>query len=229
MSGKTTSRKAVPRKAVAPTPKIDRRVRRTRDALGDALIALMQEMPFRTITIQHVLDRAGIGRSTFYAHYRGKDDLLLSDMEDFLEGMSTVLQRRREASYRVAPVREFFAHVAEMRHLWTALIAADKTRDFFDLAQGYFARAIEKRLSELPQSRGIASAHRTAMSQAHAGALLSLMTWWLNQTNPEPPDEMDSLYHQMVWSGVAAQSAASITASGMNIRSYPASPRFTRP
>ena len=113
------------RKTEASTPKIDRRVRRTRDALGDALLALMQEKPFETVTVQHVLDRAGVSRSTFYAHYSDKDDLFLSDLEDFLEPMSTLLLRHREASNRVAPVRELFAHVAEMRHLHAALIAAD--------------------------------------------------------------------------------------------------------
>ena len=71
------------RNAETSTPKIDRRVRRTRDLLGDALVALMQEKPFETITVQHVLDRARIGRSTFYTHYRSKDDLFLSDLEDF--------------------------------------------------------------------------------------------------------------------------------------------------
>src|SRR5208337_4703375 len=94
----------VPAPVPVSAPKLDRRVRRTRDALGDALLTLMQEKPFESIIVQHVLDRAGVGRSTFYAHYRDKDDLFLSDLEDFLEGMSTLLLRRREASNRVAPV-----------------------------------------------------------------------------------------------------------------------------
>src|SRR3984893_17482760 len=143
------------RKTEASTPKIDRRVRHTRDAVGDSLLTLMQEKPFETITVQQVLERAGVGRSTFYAHYRDKDDLFLSDLEDFLEPMSTLLLRRREASNRVAPVRELFAHVAEMRQLRAALIAADKLRDFLELGQGYFARAIEQRLAEMSPSRTI--------------------------------------------------------------------------
>jgi len=64
-------------------------------------------------------------RSTFYTHYRSKDELFLSELEDFLEAMSTRLLRSREASNRVAPVRELFAHVAEMRQLHAALVAAD--------------------------------------------------------------------------------------------------------
>jgi AcrR family transcriptional regulator len=196
------------RKTEASTPKIDRRVRRTRDALGDALLTLMQEKPFETVTVQQVLERAGVGRSTFYAHYRDKDDLFLSDLEDFFELMSTLLLRHREASNRVAPVRELFAHVAEMRQLHAALIAADKLRDFLEMGQEYFARAIEQRLGELPSSGTIAQAQRTAMAHAFAGALLSLMSWWVDHGAPASPEDMDDLYHQMVWSGVAASASS---------------------
>lgn len=191
------------RKTEASIPKIDRRVRRTRDALGDALLALMQEKGFETITVQQVLDRAEVGRSTFYAHYRDKDDLLLRDLEDFLEPMSTLLLRSREVSNRVAPVRELFAHVAEMRQVHAALVAADKLRDFMEMGQEYFVRAIEQRLRELPASAGIAAGRRTAMAHALAGSLLSLMSWWLDHGSAAPPNEMDDLYHRMVWAGVA--------------------------
>jgi AcrR family transcriptional regulator len=192
------------RKTDVSTPKIDRRVRHTRDALGDALLTLMQEKPFEAIRVQHVLDRAGIGRSTFYAHYRNKDDLFLSDLEDFLEPMSTLLLRRREVSDRIAPVRELFAHVAEMRQLHTALAAADKLRNFLEMGQGCFARAIEQRLGELPSSRAVVPAKRTAMAHVFAGGLLSLMSWWVDHGTPASPEEMDNLYHQIVWSGVTA-------------------------
>ncbi len=197
MSGKTQR----PRKT-------DRRVRQTRDALGDALVALMQEQPFDSITVQHILDRAEIGRSTFYSHYLDKNDLFLSDLEDFFEGMSMLLLRRREASNRIVPVREMFAHIAEMRALHNALVAADKHHEFMELGQGYFARAIEQRLAELAPTSSIAPARRTAMAHAFAGSFLSLMSWWTAQPAPPSAEEMDQTYHQMVWSGVSAQTAA---------------------
>jgi AcrR family transcriptional regulator len=196
--------------------KMDRRVRRTRDALGGALRALIQAQTFDTITVQHVLERARVGRSTFYAHYRDKHDLFLSDVEDFLENMSTWLSRSHEASNRIAPVRELFAHVAEMRPLHTALLSSNKFRDFTELAEGYFARSIEKRLEELPASRTVARAPRTAMAHAFAGALLSLMSWWLDHGALASPAEMDELYHRMVWSGV--QPRTECASHGVNTR-----------
>src|SRR5581483_6819484 len=78
--------------------KIDPRVVRTRDKLGDALIALLIEKSFDAVTVQDVLDRAGVSRSTFYAHYRDKNDLFLSDVDQFLESMATLLERAGDRS-----------------------------------------------------------------------------------------------------------------------------------
>jgi AcrR family transcriptional regulator len=173
--------------------KVDPRVRSTRERLGDALIELIQQKRFDDVTVQEVLDRAGVGRSTFYVHYRDKDDLLLSDAEEFLESMAAMLSRTGEVSRRVAPVRELFAHVAGQRSLYDALAASGRLHDFFELAQGCFARGIEKRLTE---KAGLAG--RAALSQALAGALLSLMSWWLKREMPATPAEMDELFHSIV-------------------------------
>lgn len=182
--------------------KMDARVRRTRDALGDALIALMQEKPFDMITVQEVLDRAGVGRSTFYTHYRDKDDLFMSDADEFFQRISMALSVHGEKSDRVAPVREFFAHVGEMRQLFAALVASGKVYENLELAQGHFARGIERRLAELPRGRVIPANQRPPIAFAHSGALLSLLTWWLDHGMRESPALMDDLYHRMVWIGI---------------------------
>ncbi|MFD7842339.1 TetR/AcrR family transcriptional regulator [Nocardia sp. NPDC059764] len=65
------------RPETVPGPVDDRRVRRTRAALHRALIELMLTRPYARITVRDIIDRADVGRSTFYAHYRDKDDLLL--------------------------------------------------------------------------------------------------------------------------------------------------------
>jgi AcrR family transcriptional regulator len=156
--------------------KTDARVRRTRDALGDALVALMQEKPFDSITVQDVLDRAHVGRSTFYTHYSDKDDLLMSDAEEFFEAISMALSVHGDKSHRVAPVKEFFQHVSEVQPFFKALVTSGKVHENLELARGRFARGIERRLAELPRGRGISPHDRPAVAFAHAGALLSLLT-----------------------------------------------------
>ena len=189
---------------VADKKRMDARVRRTRDALGDALVALMQEKPFDTITVQDVLDRAKVGRSTFYAHYSDKDDLLMSDAEEFFESISMMLSVRGDQSERVFPVREFFSHIIEAKQFVDALVSSGKFHDNMELAHGMFARGIERRLAELPQGRGIPAAERPAIAYAHAGALLSLLKWWIDRGMRQPSAEMDQLFHKMVWTGVAS-------------------------
>jgi len=183
--------------------KTDARVRRTRDALGDALIALMQEKPFDTIKVQDVLDRAQVSRSTFYAHYSDKDDLLMSDAEEFFEAMSMALSAHDDKSDRVFPVQEFFTHLADVQPFYKALVKSGRAQANMELARGHFARGIERRLSELPRGRSILAGERSAIAFTHAGALLSLLTWWLDRGMREPPAHMDELFHRMVWNGVS--------------------------
>ena len=187
---------------VATDKKTDARVRRTRDALGDALVALMQEKPFDTITVQDVLDRANVGRSTFYSHYSDKDDLLMSDTEEFFEAVSMMLSLRGDKSDRVFPVREFFGHINEAKQFVDALMSAGKFNDNMDLARGMFARGIERRLAELPRGEAIPESERPVIAFAHAGALLALLTWWIDRGMKQTPAEMDQLFHRLVWQGV---------------------------
>ena len=65
--------------------KPDERARRTRDRLGNAFVALIHEKPIENVTVQDVLNRAKVGRSTFYLHFRDKNDLLLGQLEVFLD------------------------------------------------------------------------------------------------------------------------------------------------
>jgi len=183
--------------------KTDARVRRTRDALGDALVALMQEKPFETITVQDVLDRAQVSRSTFYSHYSDKDDLLMSDAEEFFESISMALSVHGDKSDRVFPVKEFFVHLSDVQPFFKALVKSGKYQENMELARGHFARGIERRLSELPRGKSIPPNQLPAIAFTHAGALLSLLTWWLDRGMRESPAEMDELFHRMIWHGVS--------------------------
>lgn len=204
MSGNQQSKSRIGtlRKREKTERKLDERTRRTHERLGSALVQLIQEKPINDVTVQEVLDRASVGRSTFYFHFRDKDDLFLSQLEQGLAMWSTTLSRKQEKSDRVAPVREFFEHVGSARKLYRALADAGRLNDFFDLAQGYFARGIERRLTEskrLPRlQQGVSAVRGVAL----AGSLLSLLRWWMDRGAKEAPSDMDALFHRMVWNGL---------------------------
>ena len=112
--------------AKGPRGNVDPRVAKTRETLGDALVALMLERPFEQITVKQVLWRAGVGRTTFYEHFRNKDDLFQSDVADFLQWIASLLTRTGAEPRRIAPVEELFAHLSDQRDFHDALVAAGK-------------------------------------------------------------------------------------------------------
>jgi AcrR family transcriptional regulator len=190
------------RKQETQRRKPDERIRRTRERLGSALVELIQEKPIDEVTVQEVLDRASVGRSTFYLHFRDKNDLLLSQLETFLEIMSTTLSIRKEKSDRVVPVAEMFAHIGGQNKIYRALADSGRLTDFFDLAQGYFGRGIEQRLRESRRLPKVPQRELAARASALAGSLLSLLRWWLDRGEKESPSDMDRLFHRMVWNGL---------------------------
>jgi len=77
--------------------RIDRRAARTRKALHLALMSLILRKDYEAITIQDIIDEADVGRSTFYGHYTGKEDLLRSGFETL---RSELTDARRHAPAR---------------------------------------------------------------------------------------------------------------------------------
>lgn len=195
-------KKQATQKRKAQSRKPDARVRRTCTRLGMALLELILEKPINNVTVQDVLDRAGVGRSTFYQHFRGKDDLLVSQLEAFLETMSTALSVRKERSNRVVPVEEMFAHIGQQNRLYRVLSDSGHLKDFFELAEGHFARGIERRLVESGRLKHVPQRELAARAAALSGSLLSLLRWWLDRGEKETPRAIDEMFHRMVWSGL---------------------------
>lgn len=197
----STPLKHHPRPTKPGQRKPDQRVRRTRERLGSAFIELLHERSIEDITIQDVLNRASVGRSTFYLHFRDKNDLLLSQLEMFCEMMSTQLSVNKEKSHRVVPVEEMFAHIASAKKFYRILADAGRLNDFYELAQGYFARGIEQRLIESRRLSKVPQPEIAMRATALAGSLLSLLRSWLDRGAKQTPRVMDELFHKMVWTG----------------------------
>lgn len=179
---------------------VDRRVARTRRALGDALMRLLGERSLESITVQDVLDAAGVGRATFYGHFRGKQDLLLSHFESVMAWMDARLRLDPSGSRRVAPVAEIFAHVAQAREPIAAVAASGQLDALWELGRAHLDAMIAGRLALL--TPGESRQRQAIASHFCAGALAELLRWWLWRPDRPTPEEMDAIYHEMVWNGL---------------------------
>ncbi len=176
----------------------DRRVRRTTQSLTHALIALVQEKRYDAITIQDLLDRADVGRSTFYAHYRGKDDLLFRSFEGMLDWLDGVIESDRGGYPRLSPVRELFRHVGEFRRFHQRLARARMLDRLYQVGTDLLGRRIAARLGASRSPADPAPAPPEIMGQAYAAALFGLLRWWLDHGGRYTPEEMDEIYHRML-------------------------------
>ncbi len=160
--------------------KMDRRIRRTRQALRAALVELVMEHGYESVTVQQITARAGIARTTFYLHYQDKDDLLFNGFGDLYEELKTV----------VAPTQmnatADWEHVAAHADFYRAMLGPQGSAAFATFLRTLLAEMMRDHLL-LPLSAG-ANPRLDIDLMAHylAGAQLGLYAWWL-ETGMETP------------------------------------------
>jgi AcrR family transcriptional regulator len=172
----------------------DRRVRRTRQLLVDALLALIVERGYEALSVQEVLDRADVGRSTFYAHFRDKDDLLQAAFGRLRTVLA--LPAAGETPPDLATLSlALFRHTDGQRTLYQAMVGrpsgARLTRFLHELLSDYVQRHLAHLDADLPVPAEVAGAY-------YVSALLGLLTWWLDAPRGYSAEEMDALFRRLV-------------------------------
>lgn len=182
----------------------DRRANRTRQLLSQALVELIQEKHYDAITVQNVIDRANVGRSTFYSHYRDKEDLFRSDWEGLLEGVVQLVRWENIRGGRVVPVLELFRHVQEFQVFCRGLARSRKMDSVYKSGIGYLTKGFEKSLTSLLADKPKAAVPPSILANHLSSSIFSLLTWWLDNNMPYPPERMDEIFHELVMPGVRA-------------------------
>lgn len=161
----------------------DRRVRRSQKVLQEALLSLMSEKPYDRITVQNVIDRADVGRSTFYAHYIGKEALLNAALGE----LRTVLTSpdERPLSFSLPLLH----HVQQHRALGQALFGSAAHTSVAQRIMALLEEAIRHDLvraglTNLPLPLD-------GFVKYAAGAYMAIVQWWLHGAAPMQPAELD--------------------------------------
>lgn len=187
-----------------PTPSaqpLDRRVQRTRDALREALMALMVERGWDAIDVQTLCERANIGRSTFYQHYPNKEDLLKANFEMLRQillaqaGAGPVHAGAVPAQAGpLAFVPGLVTHVHEAQQVFRALIGRRSGQYVQDRFRELMVQLVLA-ATPAPKARGW-----QAQAQAHylGGALFELLAWWLTSNRAHKPQDIAALFQH--WS-----------------------------
>ena len=178
--------------------KNDRRSRRTRQLLGNALVELMLEKNFESITVQDILDRADIGRSTFYAHFTDKESLLISQIENVIHELEQHTAQASGAESMLLPSLELFRHVKDQRRLMQAFVwgrGADiLTQDF----QVRVSKLIEEKIHSTVVNGGRVEVPASVLAKFVASTFLMLLRWWFDEDMRHTPEQMDEMFQLLV-------------------------------
>ncbi|MFI0349372.1 TetR/AcrR family transcriptional regulator [Actinomadura sp. 9N407] len=186
----------------------DRRTRRTRRALGDALVRLVLERGCAALTVEDITERADVARATFYSHYRDKDDLftqVTTEMLDELGERLRPLVAENAAGFTGKPVLEMFRHAQDRRELYRIVLRGEGdgrplrmfTERFVAMTAEVFRIRAERNDLEPRISPDL-------LARAWVGEQISVLQWWIEHEAPPPPEEvarilLDLAVHGRYW------------------------------
>jgi AcrR family transcriptional regulator len=184
---------------------IDRCVVHTRALLHDALLTLIGEKRYEAITIEEICARANIGRSTFYAHYKSKEDLIRGGLKNIRMLMSDrpVLSSGSEGdqSGALSFSLPLFRHARDHMHLHRVLVGGRGAAIARDTVQQILCEQLRREPAILA-SNGKDAMPRELVVQFLAGAYMAVANWWLDHGASLDPERMDALFQRLAAEGV---------------------------
>ena len=179
--------------------KTDRRIQRTRELLQKALIELISERDYDMITIQDILNRANVGRTTFYKHYNSKDELFMSCHEamlsDFHLSPLHPLSREDLLSAEVPPeMASAYQHLDQRRAQLYPVFQGKDSLLILRQIRDRSAREIEANL-RATFGEAKSAIPLEMLANYLAGAQIALMQWWLEKRRPHTAKNLTQTFH----------------------------------
>lgn len=189
---------------------MDRRQQKTRAAIFASFSSLLEKRSFRNITVQQIIDGANIGRSTFYAHFETKDDLLKAMCTDifdhvFSEELTTEATHdfsRSNHSLR-AELTHLLYHIRDERRELSGILCCEGGELFMRYFKEYlsklFAAFLDRVSADIPQD--------FIMNQL-VGSFAEAVLWWIRADMAQTPETVAGWYLSTVQSVFCREIAA---------------------
>jgi AcrR family transcriptional regulator len=188
---------------------VDRRIHRTQQSLQEALLALILEKGYDDITVQDIIDRANVGRSTFYAHFLDKDHLFMSGFERLRQSFEEQHRRTSLAlskanpsassdEQRLALTLIIFQHVQGYSRIYKALLGKRGGELAEQQMNDYIKELLRSHLSAgwLDQPPP-AEIPLEILVQFMASTLMSLLSWWLDHAMSYSAEQMNRWFYRL--------------------------------
>lgn len=173
----------------------DRRVQRTLNALRNAFFQLVLAHPYDEIKVSHIIEKANVGRSTFYQHFSGKDDILAVS----LNGPMSQLANSFQPQSGPMDIQPILLHFWENRHFSTRILNSSLRK----LTAHFLADKIEIVLKQKWKKANcrVMIPHRLN-ALALAESQLTLITGWLSDGHHSQIESVAKILHRLAQSSV---------------------------
>ncbi|MEO1287701.1 MAG: TetR/AcrR family transcriptional regulator [Chloroflexota bacterium] len=184
--------------------KEDRRVRRSRKLLQNALIQLLRKKPLAKIQVGEIVDLADVSRPTFYYHFETKEQLLTSYVDDIFEQTFEAVFGGIEDGEAVdlyqlllASFEQWLLHKEVIK--WVLQI---ENRDFLNThILTHLTKMIEEYGKAVPRANHLPQDDEFALNYL-AGGMLMLVKTWIDSDTQKSPAELATLTHMLILNGV---------------------------
>jgi len=174
-----------------PASPTDRRISRTQLALQEALLSLTLQMDYEAITVEDLCEHANVGRSTFYEHFRGKDDLKRSGIAAFEAEFVGPPSEGRLFSFSLPLLQHAKAHLKHIRALGTG-----RGRD---VAMAAVTALVRKQIGEeLGREEPAPASTDDLEVRFYTGAFMSVLTGWLDSGAHLAAEDVDAVFRRLV-------------------------------
>jgi len=179
----------------------DRRIQKTKSLLHNALGSLIREKPYDAIVVQEILDRANVGRSTFYMHFRDKDDLLVSGIHDMIRSVHTTKWPSSVKIHErlIGFSRPIFEHIHRHRHIGSAKMGAKGRAVIHEhLRKELVELIVDDVRKDFQSRRKTRQVPPDLLVQYIASTFILVLNWWVESRSPLPPDDIDNLFRALI-------------------------------
>lgn len=183
---------------------MDRRQQKTRSAIFTAFSGLLAEKSYSKITVQEIIDSANVGRTTFYAHFETKDDLLKSLCEElFVHIINSAIDCTHTHglySQQSAPESVFchlLEHLKENDNNIIGLLSCESSEIFLR----YFRESLNGlvRSQLLNQNLGSSAEIPEDFLINHiSGSFVEMVLWWIKGRMKQTPEELDRYFRAVI-------------------------------
>ncbi len=171
---------------------MDRRKRRTRKMLCEALIRLVMRQPYESITIQEITDEADLNRATFYLHFGSKEELLATSMATYYDDLTKRISAITEDVpiwESVQAIQMVFEHVEDNADLYRVLLGKQGLGMVINHMIDYTAVYTQNGVEQLCDPAKM-SVPMPIVMRHFAGSLYATLSWWIQNGMPYSPAEM---------------------------------------